>query len=938
MPKNGPGYASEEVETIRVIYPHLSGLVTEDSYWEKNLGYLYDYFTLLNEYVPFQVEYVEEKASQPQEKKETDIVLRLETKARESLSDEYVQSVYSLGEFYTFLFAQKNTTFSYDYYETLQGKTIGIVRYDALNEILEEFLETNQIECRMKSYSNDVVLKQALDDGEIDCAFGARLQDAQNYRVICNLRPVRLCMYANRNNSESMQILERLDKAVGAVRAKEPEELIKIYQKYYLMEGDIPRTFTRKEMECLEKQPTWKLLFYKNIPPISYVDIIQKKFSGLVYEALEQIESDTGISFEMQEASKDVIQQLETESVDGISAYLTYEGMEIPENLTLSDSYYDATILVLATDKKKYEEKNELTAAVLKQEIAFKQYLSEKYPDITILEQENPENCLDAVATQKADITILDEYVYNQYVQEKAYKEISIVGQITDTFHLCMAFYGKDRQLKADIINKALSYQEKEGRNSLIYSHIIKEEKVTLRQVFEEYSYVVVRFMIVVAIIIAVILIVEKIRKDALLDMLAYKDSVTGLIKWDKFKQEAENILKTTKDHYAMIQFDIDKFKVVNDTYGILGGNSTLRYVGMEVSRKLGKNEMITRTYADVFCVLFSYSTEQEIIDFIEEVKNIIQNSTVTVNLKISFGIYKIGEEAISIDLMNDRAGLAKKSIKGNNVHYYAFYDSKIRDAVIFEKSIEDNMETALQMGQFEVYLQPQYGLKQKKYVSAEALVRWKDPIHGVIGPDVFIDIFEKNSFILKLDYYVWKRVCMLIRRWLDERRNPIPIAINVSRVHLKNENVVEELTGLVEKYGIPLEYLEIEITEESFLENQDTAISIIQKLRKRGFTIAIDDFGSGYSSLSLLNILPIDILKIDREFLRETSYTDRGRVVIQDMIALAKHLNMKVVCEGVELKEQIEFLEEVDCDLIQGFYFSRPKPIQELEKELFEE
>ncbi|MBD5135841.1 MAG: EAL domain-containing protein [Lachnospiraceae bacterium] len=445
-----------------------------------------------------------------------------------------------------------------------------------------------------------------------------------------------------------------------------------------------------------------------------------------------------------------------------------------------------------------------------------------------------------------------------------------------------------------------------------------------------KYPYFMLRFVIVVVIFIVFLVIIMLFRNRAYLRMVTDKDSVTGLMSWEKFKEDVETvIIKNAKTKYALIQFDIDKFKVVNDLYGIDGGNSLLRHIAAEIESMLDKNEMATRFYADVFCILISYDTDDEITGFISKISECIKNFT------LIFGIYKIDED-LPVNLMIDRATFARNAVKGNSVKNYSFFDSRMLEEVLKEKKIESTMQSALDAGEFEVYLQPQFSVETEKIVSAEALVRWNDPIRKIIPPGEFIELFEKNNFITKLDVYMWEQVFKVISNWISSGKEPYPVSINVSAVHFKNRTIIDEITEVVKKFNIPLKYIELEITESTLLDDLDYAIDTIYQLHSLGFRIAMDDFGSGFSSLNVLNKLSIDVLKLDREFLNDASNSRKGKIVINDIITMAKHLNMNVVCEGVENREQVEYLKTTQCDKIQGFYYARPMSLINFEKEYY--
>lgn len=286
----------------------------------------------------------------------------------------------------------------------------------------------------------------------------------------------------------------------------------------------------------------------------------------------------------------------------------------------------------------------------------------------------------------------------------------------------------------------------------------------------------------------------------------------------------------------------------------------------------------------------------------------------------------------MDIALMYDKATIAAAQCKGKYMETVAYYDNQLSQKLMEEQAISGEMNQALEQKQFEVYLQPKYNGKTNQSCGAEALVRWNHPKKGMIAPSVFIPVFEKNGFIYKLDYFVWETICGFLKKWMDQGKNPFPVSVNVSRVNIYNPHLVDDMIGLVKKYKIPARLLNLELTESAFIENQELVMSTMQRLREAGFVILMDDFGSGYSSLNILKDIDIDILKVDMKFLPVKFTNGKSEKIITSIIRMAKWLDLTVVVEGVETKEQLKFLKSIGCDYFQGYYFAKPMPVKEYE------
>lgn len=448
--------------------------------------------------------------------------------------------------------------------------------------------------------------------------------------------------------------------------------------------------------------------------------------------------------------------------------------------------------------------------------------------------------------------------------------------------------------------------------------------------------YTICMFAIIAAAFLCLLLyniIIQNKNKTTLIE-LAYYDSLTKINNITKFSIDTKELLvKYPSTKYAIVQFDIDKFKFINDVYGFLEGNAILTYVAKIISLSIKENECCARISNDVFVLLLQFESKKKIIERLEAVQNSIHHykssQSQTFDIILSFGIFLIKEPQMAISTMIDRASIAKKTIKGCRHQTIAFYTEDIRNTMLKEKAIESQMNEALTANQFVVYYQPKYKISNLQLDSAEALVRWQHKDGKMIPPDEFIPLFEKNGFIIQVDIYVFEQVCVDLRHWIDEGKNVVPISVNLSRLHLYNPNFIVEYQAILNKYQIPANLIELELTESAVLDNVSILQNLMEQIHRAGFLLSMDDFGSGYSSLNLLNDLTVDSVKLDREFFNKTADNDRGRSIVSTIIALTKKLGIQTVAEGVETKQQLDFLQHENCDIAQGYYFSKPIPVE---------
>lgn len=388
------------------------------------------------------------------------------------------------------------------------------------------------------------------------------------------------------------------------------------------------------------------------------------------------------------------------------------------------------------------------------------------------------------------------------------------------------------------------------------------------------------------------------------------------------------------KREIAYIQFDVERFKLINDAYGEKAGDRLLKYLKDSLTVICSDEQPFARLTADVFMVVIPFDEEREIIDFIHNLEENIGRSYDGMEFRLIWGVCIVEDRTLQTRTHGDNATLARQSIKGNALNNIGFYNGKLKHDLYHQHYIEDDMTNAMLNNEFVMYLQPKCDISSGEIIGAEALARWMHPYKGLIPPDQFVPIFEKNGFILKLDQLMWEKACRQIRLWIDEGIEPVPISVNISREYLNSFDVVGKFNELVEKYHIPVQLLEAEITESY---DADNTSDVVRKMKSCGFTMLMDDFGSGFSSLNMLKTTPFDVLKIDRGFLSEFMESERGRKIIAHTISMSRDIGLNIIAEGVETGAQAQFLKNCGCDTAQGFYYSKPIPVEEFDRQLID-
>lgn len=417
----------------------------------------------------------------------------------------------------------------------------------------------------------------------------------------------------------------------------------------------------------------------------------------------------------------------------------------------------------------------------------------------------------------------------------------------------------------------------------------------------------------------------------------AERDTLTGLYNRETFYLKTELLLRENPEtDYVIGHWNIDRFKVINELFGSRTGDRILCNIAGTIRYMIKEKGTYARLEADHFVTCIP----QEMVDQeISKIEDFLMGSggfnSLSYPILSHVGFYRVEERSMSVDLMCDRANMALQMIKGNHLKRWNYYNETLKESIINEQHLINDMENALLERQFVVYYQPIVDVITQSTISAEALVRWKHPEKGLVSPGLFIPLFEKNGFIAKLDMYVCEEVCRHQAEQMKAGNRIVPVSVNLSRINFYNPNLCIEIQQMVDKYGIDTQYIKLEITESAYKDNPQDLLNAINAFQERGFRILMDDFGSGYSSLNMLKDFCVDILKIDMKFMNDLETSERAGNILFSIIQMAKALQMETVAEGVETKKQFEMLAGMGVDGIQGYYFSKPVPEEEFVERL---
>lgn len=921
---------------IRVGYFSFSSFQEIDSNGNFR-GYGYEYLQEIAKYAGWDYEYVFatwDECIKMLENGEIDLLGSAQrTPEREEIFD-YPESESGIS-YAVLCTSSKNTDLAYEDFEAFNGMKVGVLNGNSRNDRLDEYCIKNNFAAQTFTYNDQEALLDALHSGQIDTVLTSNLRKSSNERIIIRFAPSPFYFVTTKGNEK---VLDKLNYAQTQIKLTNPNFDTGLYHKYYSVDDqDIP-AFTRSERRYAKESPTLKAVYNPNLIPISYQDADTGKFSGIVADLFKMIEADTGLAFTYLPVADEekAAAMVQSGEADLICGFLKDYSLASEYGMMLTNPYLTAPNVMLTAVSN--SSKNSNTIALTKNFLPELQRSIDKKLD-KIQYYDTPKDCLEALYSEEVSSTYLNTYTANLLRSDSKYARLSASAMVNmeDVYCIAMSTFA-DPQLLS-ILNKSLQYVSPESLETIIKTNTVVTHPLTIRDIIYQrpISFILTGCGVFLAIILLLVYIffLKGRSRKRIYDLL-YFDPLTKLWNFNKFQQEAAKVIPSRMP-YALIYTDIERFKFFNDVHGYAAGDNILQKIAQFLRDSTRQGEMYARISADNFVALFTYDSKGNLLNRLrildEMINSIPKTEGENYRVPLASGIYILEPDERNISHCIDCANEARKTIKGSHKSGFAFYNDKLKADIIAEREIGEIMVQSLEDHQFVAYYQPKYNLQTSSIVGAEALVRWNHPERGTIPPCAFVPIFEKNGFILDMDFYIFESVCQRIRNRLDAGKNVVPVSSNFSRLHLRRPDFCSHLKEIIDKYSIPSNLVELEITESTAQENEDFLVLLLSQLKSLGFSIAMDDFGTGYSSLNLLKKLPVDTLKLDKEFLQK-GYTDgKERIVIEGFVTIAARLNMEVVCEGVETQSQAEFLRSIGCNTAQGYYYAKPMPLNEYEK-----
>jgi len=922
--------ANADEKVIRVGYDSNSNFIQENS--GEFYGYGVEYLDKIAEYTGWKYEYVKDESwhESLEKLKIGEIDLICTAHYTEERAEKFVYSNIPLGYETTLLYTSPNSTISYQDYAAMNGVKVGLLEdsYSA-----EEFLsyETEHgVSCEEVYFNRENDMLEAIYDGEIDMlAIGSRY-GTSSMQIVDRLGANAFYCIANKENSKLIQEIETV---LQQIKFDSPQFEGNLNEKYF-GHTSLSHTplYTEEEINYINSLGVVKVKVLMDQKPSAYVE--DGETQGIWVEYLKLISEKSGIEFELEigqfdENSEDVYNDLLAKN------YLllrTQRAMEFSnsKNIITSIPLMDIGVSYIECQEFFVEDEQEEYVVALTPDLYYiESLLLRDYPGIQFAYYDSAEECFNSLVDKKVDVVAQRTFLTSYLLQKPLYadKLTEVPGpEYENRIHLV----GNEEQaLLMQILNKAINHISEEEKDEIVTKELLLHP-YTIG--FDDVWYQSWRWFvgIGVVIIMACVIYTVMMRRVALLrirkkeyELLQKQiqlDELTGLYNRTYFYEKAKDKIEHSDEEMCIVTMDIANFKVVNELYGVNVGDQLLKEVAEHVQELDERHDMILARFMADHYYLCMPKAEFDEITLPQRFKTFLEE----MDVRVVYGVFFIEDKKeMPINVMCDRAFIAVHNKPYKYKEYIHYYNEDERKYILQEQEIENDMEKAIEERQFYIVVQPKYNPQTGKIVGGETLVRWQHPEKGIISPGVFIKVFEKDGFIIQLDYYVWEETCRLIKKMKEDGIETVPISINVSRAHFYGSELSNKLHELIDKYDLETKDIELEITESICGESSDSIYEIIRKLQADGFKIAMDDLGSGYSSLNMLKDMPLDIIKMDLKFL--DGEEQKSRQILKALIELAQTMELKVVVEGVEILSQVEFLRQFKDCYLQGYYFSRP-------------
>lgn len=932
-----PAFAGEQ-ETIRVGYYEDGDYMSRGQSGEYE-GYNIEYLQQISKQSGIYFEIIDCKSWNAAYKMlvdgEIDVlpaVYQTEERAKEILfSSQPMCSIYT-----TLNVRTNDERYDYEDFEAFQGMDVGIIRDGVDGEAFRKFCREHKISLNIINYDTTGEVLAALDAGTLDGVAITHLGKNSTFRSVAQFSPSPLYFAVTKGKPE---LQAELNRAMNNILLSNPGYGTVLYDKYLATSANQKPVFTKEERQFIQQTSTIVVSYDSSFAPLCYKDKATGEFKGVTADVFSFIAENSGLKFKFEEHSQpEALKLLKKGKIDALS-------VSDGDYLWDGRNKVNSTLAYLHTSTSMLTKDGEITPKTLALPEGYRlsesiaegkeNYKAQYYPSV--------EACLNAVLVGKVDGACVNTQVAGAFLSKGDYKQLNTATLSQYNNEICIGIGISEDPRLLSIINKCIQYLPAEQVDASLVEHATSAKEVSITEFIQEHSWQTISIVFVVLGIIILLItynLKNALRSNRRIQDLLYKDELTGAYNMDGFyRYWEENNFKMCKQEYVLLYGDICQFKFINDNFGFSTGDRVLCGYTAVMQELLKDDEACGRLSADHFAILMKYNTWDELIERLTLFTRKLNewktsNTEILDKIDVIFGVCRVGHE-LEIDTHQklDLANYARRNAKGSPDRLAVMYNEEMRNQALLVQQLEGGLDRGLRDNEFEVYYQPKVSMRDKKIIGSEALIRWNHPKKGFLMPGTFVSIFEKNGMIRKIDLWVFEDVCKTIATWAAKGIPLLPVSCNFSRLHFQQKDFPEMVCAIADRWKVPHNLLELEITESALLEESIAIERMSHRLKAEGFRIAIDDFGSGYSSLGQLQQLTADVLKLDRSFVSHGISGQRERIVVGNVIQMADQLGMVTICEGVETEMQSKALLEIGCEYSQGFYFYRPMTKEDYER-----
>ena len=907
-----------------------------DEFGRKS-GYGYEYQQRIATFTGWEYEYVEGSWSELLEMLIAgDIDLLSDVSYTPERAEKILYSAQRMGseDYHTFI-SPSNTQIKPDDFSTFNGKLVGVNKNSIQAKLFVEWAEGHSVTPEIVELSvKTPEMLEMLANGEIDVlvtldAYG-RTADVV---PVCKIGSADSFFGINQNRPD---IKQELDAAMSRILEENRYFDQQLAVKYNSSDGFI-NFLTPDEKAWYDEHGTIRVGYRKDYLPFCGLDESSGQLTGALADYLtfaETCEKNARLKFDTKafdtyEAGMEALTSGKIDCLFPVSLS-PYDGEQM--GVIITDAFVETEmyVAVRTADRQGVSPDRQMTVALISGNPNFESFLMNYFPSWNTKYYEDVPSGFHAVASGEVDSVLVSNYRLNRLSELSIKNDLSALTT-GKTMSLAFAVRREDDSLYS-ILNKTSQLMPDARINAALTDYSFLDNRVTVGEFLRDNMYLVLGIVAGVAIIIILLLLWTirtqgRANKERALISAVELDNLTKLYNKNFFFEYANRIhQRSPEPEMDAIVINIEQFHSVNELNGREFGDQVLRMLGEEIRAFLSQSNGIgARFDADRFDIFCKPQPDyQALLDRFQRKVNQMAHDA-TINLRMGVAPWQKGTDPV---LQFDRARTACNKVRGAEKHLMV-YDDVLQKREQLNQRLINDLGRSIQEHEFKVYFQPKYNIQNDtpELASAEALIRWQHPELGLIPPDDFIPLFEKNGQIREIDKYVWNEAARQIRYWRDKYGITLPVSVNLSRVDALDPSLEKTLDDLITRFELERKYLNLEITESAYTENADQLRDTIYRLREKGFVIEMDDFGSGYSSLNMLSSMPIDVLKMDKAFIQNIEHSEKDFRLVELILDIARNLQVPVIAEGVETKAQMLMLKNAGCALVQGFYFSRPLP-----------